>query len=92
MNYLPLILLLKCSTNGVQNQVYITPQSSPKRHNVVKKLKTTRSGFMRQALREAIENLNIRQLEERHKKVYEQNPVSGDEFSVWESDKDWGEE
>lgn len=59
---------------------------------IVKELKTTRSSFTRQALREAIERLNIRRLEEKHRKGYELNPVSKFEFSVWEKEQDWGDE
>ena len=56
---------------------------------IVKELKTTRSSFTRKALREAIERLNIKQLEERHRKGYERHPASEDEFSVWESEQEW---
>lgn len=58
---------------------------------IVKKLKTNRSAFTRQALREAINNVNINRLEMKHKKGYERNPVSKSEFSVWESEQEWGE-
>ncbi len=59
---------------------------------IVKELKTTRSSFTRQALREAIERLNVKQLEEKHRRGYKLHPVSKYEFSVWESEQDWGEE
>ncbi len=59
---------------------------------IVKELKTTRSSFTRKALREAIEQLNIKRLEERHRKGYELIPVSKFEFSVWEKEQDWGDE
>ncbi|MBT3256841.1 MAG: ribbon-helix-helix protein, CopG family [Deltaproteobacteria bacterium] len=58
---------------------------------IVKKMKTTRSAFTRAALREAIENMKTRMLEEKHQKGYEIYPVSGDEFSVWENEQDWGD-
>ncbi len=57
----------------------------------VKKLKTTRSAFARKALREAIKQLNINRLENRHKKGYERCPVGKTEFSVWESEQEWGD-
>ena len=38
---------------------------------IVKKLKTTRSAFARQALRNALSQANIKQLEAKHKKGYE---------------------
>ena len=59
---------------------------------VVKELKTTRSSFTRQALREAIERLNVKRLEEKHRKGYKLHPVSKYEFSVWEGEHNWGDE
>ncbi len=56
---------------------------------VVKKLKTTRSAFTRQALRSAITQANIKQMEDKHKKGYEKAPVSKSEFSIWESEQEW---
>jgi len=59
---------------------------------IVKELKTTRSAFTRQALQEAIDRLNIRCLEKQHRKGYELYPVNKGEFSVWESEQEWGDE
>jgi metal-responsive CopG/Arc/MetJ family transcriptional regulator len=59
---------------------------------VIKELKTTRSSFTRKALREAIERLKTKQLEENHRRGYEAHPVSTYEFSVWEDEQDWGDE
>jgi metal-responsive CopG/Arc/MetJ family transcriptional regulator len=59
---------------------------------IVKELKTTRSAFARDALRDAIDRFNIRQLEAKHRKGYEQHPATEDEFSVWEEEQDWGDE
>lgn len=58
---------------------------------VVKRLKTTRSAFARKALRDAIKQLNINQLEHKHKKGYDRCPVGKTEFSVWESEQEWGD-
>ena len=58
---------------------------------VVKELKTTRSSFTRQALKEAIERLNIKRLEEKHRKGYKLQPMSKYEFSVWEEEQKWGD-
>ena len=41
---------------------------------MVKKLKITRSAFMRQALRNALTQANIKQMENKHKKGYENKP------------------
>jgi metal-responsive CopG/Arc/MetJ family transcriptional regulator len=59
--------------------------------NIVKKLKTTRSAFARKALRDAIKQANITMLEKKHKKGYERYPVGNTEFSVWESEQEWGD-
>jgi metal-responsive CopG/Arc/MetJ family transcriptional regulator len=55
----------------------------------VKKLKMTRSAFTRQALRNALAQANIKQMENKHKKGYEMKPVSESEFSIWESEQEW---
>ena len=58
---------------------------------VVKKLKTTRSAFARKALKNAIKQVNAAMLEKKHKKGYVQHPVDKIEFSVWESEQEWGD-
>jgi len=58
---------------------------------VVKKLKTTRSAFARKALRDAIQQVNIKMLEDKHKKGYGRHPVDKTEFRLWESEQSWGE-
>ena len=57
---------------------------------VVKKLKTTRSAFARIALRDAISNVKVKQLEEKHRRGYERTPVKAGEFSIWEEEQNWG--
>ena len=59
---------------------------------VVKKLKTTRSAFTRKALKDAINQVNINMLENKHKKGYERYPSGKAEFDVWESEQEWGDE
>jgi metal-responsive CopG/Arc/MetJ family transcriptional regulator len=59
---------------------------------VARRLKTTRSAFARAALREALEKHRIAALEARHRRGYEQYPVTKDEFSVWEAEQEWGDE
>lgn len=58
---------------------------------VVNELKTTRSAFTRQALKDAIAAVNIRQQEKRHRKGYELHPPTKDEFGVWEDEQEWGD-
>jgi len=59
--------------------------------DIVKKLKTTRSAFARKALRDAIRQAKITMLENKHKEGYRHKPVSKTEFSVWESEQEWGD-
>ncbi len=59
---------------------------------IVKQQKTTRSAFTRRALREAIEQVNIRKLEETHRKGYARYPKTQEEFGVWEHEQNWGDE
>ena len=56
---------------------------------VARKMKMTRSGFTRLALRTAIKEWRKRQLEEKHRKGYERHPVKKGEFDVWESEQVW---
>jgi len=55
---------------------------------IVKKLKTTRSAFARKALKEAVRQVNIKQLEKKHKKGYGLYPADKTEFSVWEPEQE----
>ena len=59
---------------------------------VVGELKTSRSAFTRNALRNAINRFNIGNLEENHRRGYELHPVKKSEFSVWEEEQSWGDE
>ena len=58
---------------------------------LAKKLKTTRSAFTRKALENAIKQLNVEMLEQKHKKGYERNPAGKKEFDAWESEQAWGD-
>jgi len=58
---------------------------------IVKIVKTTRSAFARKALKDAIAQVNIKMLENRHKKGYGHRPVAKSEFSVWEKELQWGD-
>jgi len=54
-----------------------------------RRLKTTRSGFTRQALRAALQQINTLQREAQHRRGYEAHPVGPDEFSGWASEQVW---
>jgi metal-responsive CopG/Arc/MetJ family transcriptional regulator len=58
---------------------------------VVKKLKTTRSAFARRALRDAVKQVTVAMLEDKHKKGYGRYPVDKTEFNLWESEQAWGD-
>jgi metal-responsive CopG/Arc/MetJ family transcriptional regulator len=58
---------------------------------VSKQLQTSRSAFTRKALREALARYNLEQLERKHRQGYQKHPIAADEFSVWESEQDWGD-
>jgi len=58
---------------------------------VVKKLHTNRSAFTRDALRDALEKYNARQLDQKHSQGYRKQPVEAVEFSIWEDEQEWGD-
>jgi len=59
---------------------------------VSKRLKTTRSAFTRQALRDALARHAVAELEEKHRRGYENYPVAKEEFGDWATDLAWGDE
>jgi len=56
-----------------------------------KKLKTSRSAFTRQALREALDRLAVSQLEQKHQRGYRRRPVKAGEFDRWDEEQAWPE-
>ena len=58
---------------------------------VVKRLGTTRSGFTRQALKAALREVRMNELERKHREGYERKPVRRGEFDVWEAEQVWVE-
>ncbi len=57
----------------------------------VKRLGTTRSAFTREALRKAVEKLEIEEMERKHRHGYKKLPVRQDEFSEWEAEQVWAD-
>ena len=45
----------------------------------------------KEALNYAVKQVNVGQLEKKHKKGYGQPPAGKTEFSVWESEQEWGD-
>jgi metal-responsive CopG/Arc/MetJ family transcriptional regulator len=59
--------------------------------SAARKLGTTRSGFTRDALRSALKEVHVRELEAKHREGYKRKPVKRGEFSDWESEQVWGD-
>ncbi len=57
-----------------------------------KRLGKTRSSFTREALRSALKEIRVKELEARQREGYRRHPVKRGEFSVWESEQVWGDE
>ena len=55
----------------------------------VRKLRTNRSAFTREALRAALASLRTRQLEEQHREGYRRKPPRRGEFSRWHAEQSW---
>jgi len=58
---------------------------------VVKRLGTTRSAFTRQALKIAVREVQINELERKHREGYKRKPVKRGEFDNWEAEQVWVE-
>jgi metal-responsive CopG/Arc/MetJ family transcriptional regulator len=56
-----------------------------------RRLKTTRSEFTRQALREALDHITTLQREAQHRRGYASHPVDEGEFSDWAAEQAWPE-
>ncbi len=59
--------------------------------NAVQDLKTTRSAFIRSALKLALQQCAVSRLEQQHAEGYARNPIAPGEFDIWESEQSWGE-
>ena len=59
--------------------------------SAAKRLRTTRSAFTREALRSALREVRVRDMESKHREGYKRKPVKPGEFSDWESEQVWGD-
>jgi Arc/MetJ-type ribon-helix-helix transcriptional regulator len=59
--------------------------------SMIKSLSTTRSAFIREALKLALRHHKILALEQQHAGGYAQFPVEAGEFDGWEDEQVWGE-
>lgn len=58
---------------------------------VAKRLGTTRSAFTRQALKTALREVRMNELEQKHRAGYKRKPVRRGEFEDWEAEQIWVE-
>lgn len=59
---------------------------------LVHRLKTTRSAFARDALRDALAKNRVKELEQKHRLGYQRHPVKSGEFDIWQTQQRWGDE
>jgi len=59
---------------------------------LARRLKTTRSAFARDALRDALAKHRAKELEQKHRRGYQRHPVESGEFDVWQTEQRWGDE
>ena len=58
---------------------------------VAKHLRTSRSAFTRHALKIALREVRISELEQKHREGYRRKPVKSGEFEDWEAEQVWVE-
>jgi metal-responsive CopG/Arc/MetJ family transcriptional regulator len=58
---------------------------------VARRLKISRSAFVRQALSETLKRVATLEREAKHRSGYEEHPVERDEFSSWAAEQAWPE-
>ena len=58
---------------------------------LAKRLGTTRSAFTRQALKTALREVRMNELERKHREGYKRKPIKRGEFGDWETEQVWGE-
>ena len=56
---------------------------------IVTQLGSTRSAFTREALRQAIKQIELEEKEQRHREGYARQPVMPNEFGDWEDEQVW---
>jgi len=56
---------------------------------MIRKLNTTRSAFIRDALELALKRYTIAEMERKHAEGYAQHPVKEGEFDIWENEQAW---
>jgi len=57
-----------------------------------RQIRTSRSAFTRDALREMLKKMRVSQQERQHRRGYARHPVKKDEFDVWTREQKWGDQ
>lgn len=70
-------------------QMTLEPALVDRVDQAAKKLGLSRSGFARRALQDALDRLQERLLEDRHREGYRRRPVKRGEFDVWVKEQVW---
>lgn len=70
-------------------QITLDEELAQEVDRTVERLGTTRSGFTRGALRDALVKIESEELERRQRQGYERHPVKPGEFDVWEEEQVW---
>lgn len=72
-------------------QMTLEPDLVARVDRAARRLKTTRSGFTRRALREALKGLAVAEREAKHRRGYAAKPVIRGEFDAWHDEQVWPE-
>ncbi|MBI4477241.1 MAG: CopG family transcriptional regulator [Acidobacteria bacterium] len=70
-------------------QMTLDPDLVTRVDKAARRLGVTRSAFTRRALAEALDRLQQRALEQRHRAGYRRKPVRRGEFDVWHHEQIW---
>lgn len=70
-------------------QMTLDPELVAQVDRAARRLKTSRSGFTRQALRDALQRLKVAEREARHRRGYASQPAKAGEFELWENEQVW---
>ena len=72
-------------------QMTLEPELVARVDRAARRLKTTRSGLTRQALRDALKRHAVAELEAKHRRGYAAKPVKRGEFDGWHHEQVWPE-
>lgn len=70
-------------------QMTIDEQLLEQVDTIIQELGVSRSSFMREALQQALRQIEIRNLEQQHIAGYQKHPVNSGEFDIWQEEQIW---